>query len=99
VLSFYCLFVLLLFLFFFFSSRRRHTRSKRDWSSDVCSSDLSLYAIIPHSPLSWSTSSNPLGCVPIDTGLFFNSYQYKSLSLLISSFSSSTILSILFSCS
>src|SRR5699024_11533646 len=28
-------------LFFFFSSRRRHTRSKRDWSSDVCSSDLS----------------------------------------------------------
>src|SRR5699024_484033 len=30
----------LLFFFFFFSSRRRHTRSKRDWSSDVCSSDL-----------------------------------------------------------
>src|SRR6266576_26056 len=27
-------------LFFFFSSRRRHTRSLRDWSSDVCSSDL-----------------------------------------------------------
>src|SRR6266536_6127393 len=27
-------------LFFFFSSRRRHTRSTRDWSSDVCSSDL-----------------------------------------------------------
>src|SRR5207249_3889222 len=26
----------------FFSSRRRHTRSKRDWSSDVCSSDLSF---------------------------------------------------------
>src|SRR5699024_11952399 len=25
---------------FFFSSRRRHTRSKRDWSSDVCSCDL-----------------------------------------------------------
>src|SRR5207249_2111857 len=25
--------------YFFFSSRRRHTRSKRDWSSDVCSSD------------------------------------------------------------
>src|SRR5699024_12161360 len=25
---------------FFSSSRRRHTRSKRDWSSDVCSSDL-----------------------------------------------------------
>src|SRR6266536_4784961 len=28
-------------VFFFFSSRRRHTRSTRDWSSDVCSSDLS----------------------------------------------------------
>src|SRR5207249_9555208 len=28
------------FFFFFFSSRRRHTRLKRDWSSDVCSSDL-----------------------------------------------------------
>src|SRR5712664_4727898 len=29
-----------LLFFFFFSSRRRHTRSDRDWSSDVCSSDL-----------------------------------------------------------
>src|SRR2546429_3454893 len=29
-------------LFFFFSSRRRHTRCSRDWSSDVCSSDLLL---------------------------------------------------------
>src|SRR3989337_3642113 len=27
-------------IFFFFSSRRRHTRCYRDWSSDVCSSDL-----------------------------------------------------------
>src|SRR2546429_7230579 len=27
-------------LSFFFSSRRRHTRCSRDWSSDVCSSDL-----------------------------------------------------------
>src|SRR5690606_39775592 len=26
--------------YFFFSSRRRHTRFSRDWSSDVCSSDL-----------------------------------------------------------
>src|SRR6266511_5289423 len=30
--------------FFFFSSRRRHTRFSRDWSSDVCSSDLLLRA-------------------------------------------------------
>src|SRR5438445_13578106 len=31
--------------FFFFSSRRRHTRYWRDWSSDVCSSDLSIPTI------------------------------------------------------
>src|SRR5256884_1570239 len=29
-------------LVFFFSSRRRHTRCSRDWSSDVCSSDLDI---------------------------------------------------------
>src|SRR3712207_9381328 len=29
-------------LYFFFSSRRRHTRYWRDWSSDVCSSDLEV---------------------------------------------------------
>src|SRR5699024_11895536 len=33
------------FFVFFFSSRRRHTISKRDWSSDVCSSDLFVEAI------------------------------------------------------
>src|SRR5947209_12384403 len=32
--------MLFLIFFFFFSSRRRHTRYWRDWSSDVCSSDL-----------------------------------------------------------
>src|SRR3989442_9054178 len=31
---------MLRYIFFFFSSRRRHTRCGRDWSSDVCSSDL-----------------------------------------------------------
>src|SRR5205807_2793532 len=31
---------------FFFSSRRRHTRLQGDWSSDVCSSDLTLYAYL-----------------------------------------------------
>src|SRR5690606_21080126 len=30
--------------FFFFSSRRRHTRFSRDWSSDVCSSDLLYFS-------------------------------------------------------
>src|SRR5690625_4310746 len=48
-------------LSFFFSSRRRHTRWPRDWSSDVCSSDLLLpgfpdiYNLFLYSPLhtSW----------------------------------------------
>src|SRR5207249_9348525 len=36
---------------FFFSSRRRHTRSKRDWSSDVCSSDLFAVAAVQQNRL------------------------------------------------
>src|SRR6266849_4247492 len=43
--------------FFFFSSRRRHTRSTRDWSSDVCSSDLSWP--------SWAAACiSPMGILP-----------------------------------
>src|SRR5690606_7772742 len=34
---------------FFFSSRRRHTRFSRDWSSDVCSSDLVLIEVLVES--------------------------------------------------
>src|SRR5207248_7724615 len=47
-------------LFFFFSSRRRHTRSYGDWSSDVCSSDL---------------SSIPVGRSPSNTA-FFGIYSF-----------------------
>src|SRR5207247_5168774 len=36
------------FFVFFFSSRRRHTRSTRDWSSDVCSSDLGQGDVARH---------------------------------------------------
>src|SRR3989449_5748682 len=36
--------------FFFFSSRRRHTRCSRDWSSDVCSSDLDFVDLIETDP-------------------------------------------------
>src|SRR5699024_11233778 len=52
---------------FFFSSRRRHTRSKRDWSSDVCSSDLTscLSTIVLTSnfaqwlnPAAWAQAAN-----------------------------------------
>src|SRR5690606_40115925 len=34
----------ILYCLFFFSSRRRHTRFSRDWSSDVCSSDLEPFS-------------------------------------------------------
>src|SRR5690348_14497201 len=44
-----------IFFFFFFSSRRRHTRWTGDWSSDVCSSDLTERAL---SGLAASRSSN-----------------------------------------
>src|SRR3712207_7064928 len=42
--------VLLLFISFFFSSRRRHTRYWRDWSSDVCSSDLLMGLMLSPAP-------------------------------------------------
>src|SRR5258707_10858076 len=56
--------------FFFFSSRRRHTRYWRDWSSDVCSSDLppSITATTPTSaasPVASPRSGN--GSAPIRT--------------------------------
>src|SRR2546429_112312 len=48
---------------FFFSSRRRHTRCSRDWSSDVCSSDLSSgmnsQAYFPGKSVSFSTPYVP----------------------------------------
>src|SRR5690349_22369283 len=49
----FCLFLFIYIIFFsfffFFSSRRRHTRSLRDWSSDVCSSDLRFPACVARS--------------------------------------------------
>src|SRR5947209_13388719 len=63
-----------LFFFFFFSSRRRHTRYWRDWSSDVCSSDLTAdldararnpcfrwWLWIPGSLVSLAPSDAPIG--------------------------------------
>src|SRR2546422_2221704 len=41
-------------MFFFFSSRRRHTRCSRDWSSDVCSSDLGTPALAVAFSALWS---------------------------------------------
>src|SRR5699024_619634 len=48
---------------FFFSSRRRHTRSKRDWSSDVCSSDLNRYAPLLNDFTSLENCSNSVSCI------------------------------------
>src|SRR2546421_3641383 len=54
-------------IFFFFSSRRRHTRSDRDWSSDVCSSDLQPRA---KSPCASVPSPQVRGSAPTPPGLF-----------------------------
>src|SRR2546429_1648354 len=45
-------------IFFFFSSRRRHTRCSRDWSSDVCSSDLSFPSFVVST---WPPVRDPRG--------------------------------------
>src|SRR5699024_11473933 len=47
---------------FFLSRRRRHTSSKRDWSSDVCSSDLGCVSPVPTSPV--PTSPVPIRSAP-----------------------------------
>src|SRR5207249_6314195 len=49
---------------FFFSSRRRHTRSKRDWSSDVCSSDLVASALFAQVTAAALTSENKALATP-----------------------------------
>src|SRR3712207_7644270 len=61
-----------LFSFFFFSSRRRHTRYWRDWSSDVCSSDLASAAPrrpAPERPPPPARSSGPSSRVRVIAGL------------------------------
>src|SRR5690349_24083328 len=49
--------------FFFFSSRRRHTRSLRDWSSDVCSSDLAVGVVLDPRPRDARGAHPPAGLV------------------------------------
>src|SRR6266536_480971 len=51
-----------MYFFFFFSSRRRHTRSTRDWSSDVCSSDLGCRR--PQRQTLWGRQPTPV-CVTL----------------------------------
>src|SRR2546422_4426500 len=63
------------FFFFFFSSRRRHTRCSRDWSSDVCSSDLPdrLRARI----LLWIEEEIRLGNLPPKSGNVLEAVLYR----------------------
>src|SRR5690554_7128041 len=64
-----------LFFSFFFSSRRRHTRCGRDWSSDVCSSDLivgaatkTAFGLVP-SGNTGGADVSPFKKMPIDPKL------------------------------
>src|SRR5690606_40832747 len=58
---------------FFFSSRRRHTRFSRDWSSDVCSSDLNQ---VTHDLQLWKISNQD---DLLEGLLIVNRYQYPNL--------------------
>src|SRR5690606_31335792 len=70
-----CSLLCYLFFCFFFSSRRRHTRFSRDWSSDVCSSDLPLYELDRQVSLNNLTS---LYVPPVSN----REYAYKEFSTL-----------------
>src|SRR5258707_2900341 len=64
-----------MFFFFFFSSRRRHTRYWRDWSSDVCSSDLEtpLQGELPRvcaNRLAYAKATTALAGVGVDDDVY-----------------------------
>src|SRR2546430_17480094 len=58
--------------FFFFSSRRRHTRFDCDWSSDVCSSDLSGHRLcrgVREHPVTGALAIMPVGYFQVKLSL------------------------------
>src|SRR5699024_11549300 len=65
---------------FFFASRRRHTISKRDWSSDVCSSDLGVKEIVNPEPYTVGSLTDTFEKYPhIDTVLPAMGYGEQQL--------------------
>src|SRR5699024_11809333 len=75
----------------FFSSRRRHTRSKRDWSSDVCSSDLFQSVHLPYFRclpvchfISWKESGHMKGDIRIYGGNPFGLLFHLFLRIILS---------------
>src|SRR5207247_1688363 len=71
-------------ILFFFSSRRRHTRSTRDWSSDVCSSDLPgnddrELLLMPESPCGGGDRPIVMGIVLSDPDKSFMHKEYPSM--------------------
>src|SRR5699024_12782915 len=62
--------------FYYSSSRRRHTRSKRDWSSDVCSSDLRITPVVCQIKLPFTAVG------PLKTFTSFPILPYRHLLLL-----------------
>src|SRR5690606_21155741 len=65
--------------YFFFSSRRRHTRFSRDWSSDVCSSDLFTNTSENNLEL------NKIGVIPIFEKLRRENHNNKKIAVLTGS--------------
>src|SRR5690625_7601435 len=53
-------------LLFFFSSRRRHTRWPRDWSSDVCSSDLTIAGLVTGLQRKMTKNGNPWAIATVE---------------------------------
>src|SRR5690606_41069310 len=75
-----CRLRLVYFFFFFFSSRRRHTRFSRDWSSDVCSSDLAERpSVLQLMMTAWNKAIRRDFLV--DLGLRFSSGYYEDLNV------------------